>query len=100
MSICDTRIMHRPLLRPVHAIRFRHVASLNRSVFIPAHHPHPHQQHPNPANFANRSKEEMSKIGHRGGKKGGKARGVGGFHDMDPEKQVNVISLLQRKFVG
>lgn len=27
-------------------------------------------------------------MGHRGGKKGGKARGVGGFHDMDPEKQV------------
>jgi hypothetical protein len=30
----------------------------------------------------------MSEIGYRGGKKGGKARGVGGFHDMDPEKQV------------
>lgn len=47
-----------------------------------------HGRHPNPGNFANRSREEMSAIGHRGGKKGGKARGVGGFHDMDPEKQV------------
>ncbi|KAJ5495226.1 hypothetical protein N7539_000342 [Penicillium diatomitis] len=48
----------------------------------------PPPKHPNPSNFANRSREEMSKIGHRGGKKSGKARGVGGFHDMDPEKQV------------
>ena len=45
-------------------------------------------KHPNPGNFANRSREEMSEIGHRGGKKGGKAKGVGGFHNMDPEKQV------------
>ncbi|OKP00959.1 hypothetical protein PENSUB_7540 [Penicillium subrubescens] len=34
----------------------------------------------------------MSEIGHRGGKKGGKARGVGGFHDMDPEKQHEIAS--------
>lgn len=27
-------------------------------------------------------------MGHRGGKKGGKARGTGGFHGMDPKKQV------------
>lgn len=46
------------------------------------------RHHPNPGNFANRPKEELSAIGHRGGKKGGKARGVGGFHEMDPEKQV------------
>lgn len=47
---------------------------------------HPH--HPNPGNFANRTHEELAAIGHRGGKKGGKARGVGGFHEMDPGKQV------------
>lgn len=45
-------------------------------------------QHPNPGNFANRSKEEMTEIGRKGGQKGGRARGVGGFHDMDPDKQV------------
>ncbi|CRG87314.1 hypothetical protein PISL3812_04331 [Talaromyces islandicus] len=44
-------------------------------------------QHPNPANFANRSKEEMAEIGRKGGQKGGRARGVGGFHNMDPDKQ-------------
>lgn len=44
--------------------------------------------HPNPGNFANRPKEQLSEAGRRGGKKGGKARGVGGFHNMDPEKQV------------
>ncbi|GLI74934.1 hypothetical protein PoHVEF18_003183 [Penicillium ochrochloron] len=49
-------------------------------------------KHPNPGNFANRPREEMSEIGHRGGKKGGKARGVGGFHDMDPEKQREIAS--------
>lgn len=45
-------------------------------------------QHPNPGNFANRSKEEMSEIGRKGGQKGGLAKGVGGFHNMDPDKQV------------
>ncbi|KAJ5461584.1 uncharacterized protein N7458_003136 [Penicillium daleae] len=49
-------------------------------------------KHPNPGNFANRPREEMSEIGYRGGKKGGKARGVGGFHDMDPEKQHDIAS--------
>lgn len=44
--------------------------------------------HPNPGNFANRSKQRMSEIGRKGGRKGGKAKGVGGFHEMDPEKQV------------
>lgn len=43
--------------------------------------------HPNPGNFANRPREEVSEIGRKGGSKGGKARGVGGFHNMDPEKQ-------------
>lgn len=83
--------MPQPLLRPMHALRLRHVAFPNRSVATAANQHHPH--HPNPANFANRSKEELSAIGHRGGKKGGKARGVGGFHDMDPEKQVGFIHL-------
>lgn len=46
------------------------------------------QQHPNPGNFINRPKDEMRKIARKGGQKGGKARGVGGFHNMDPGKQV------------
>ncbi|KAJ5134440.1 Conidiation-specific protein Con-10 [Penicillium atrosanguineum] len=49
-------------------------------------------QHPNPGNFANRSQEELSAIGHQGGKKGGKARATGGFHNMDPKKQRGIIS--------
>ncbi|KAJ5191516.1 uncharacterized protein N7498_010501, partial [Penicillium cinerascens] len=48
--------------------------------------------HPNRGNFANRSREGLSAIGHRGGKKGGKARGTGGFHDMDPKKQREISS--------
>ncbi|KAH1331252.1 hypothetical protein KXV22_001460 [Aspergillus fumigatus] len=48
--------------------------------------------HPNPGNFANRPKEELSEIGGKGGRKGGRARGVGGFHDMDPEKQHEIAS--------
>ncbi|KAJ5689355.1 hypothetical protein N7462_003747 [Penicillium macrosclerotiorum] len=51
-----------------------------------------HKHHPNPANFANRPREELSAMGRRGGKKGGKVRGVGGFHDMDPEKQHEIAS--------
>ncbi|EAW14719.1 KGG domain-containing protein [Aspergillus clavatus NRRL 1] len=49
-------------------------------------------RHPNPGNFANRSKEEMSEIGRKGGRKGGQAKGVGGFHNMDPEKQHEIAS--------
>lgn len=46
--------------------------------------------HPNPGNFQNRPKEELHEIARKGGKKGGKARGVGGFKSMDPKKQVRV----------
>lgn len=74
------RSLHRrtPLLQPK-----PRVALVGRRVATAAH---PH--HPNPGNFSNRSREELASMGHRGGKKGGKTRGVGGFHDMDPEKQV------------
>lgn len=46
--------------------------------------------HPNPGNFANRPKDELREIGKKGGQKGGRATGVGGFHNMDPGKQVSV----------
>jgi general stress protein YciG len=42
----------------------------------------------NPGNFANRSKEEVSEIG----RKGGQASHSGGFASMDPQKQVPVSS--------
>ncbi|KAJ5099586.1 hypothetical protein N7532_006587 [Penicillium argentinense] len=48
--------------------------------------------HPNSGNFANQPREVLSEIGHRGGKQGGKARGVGGFHNMDPEKKRSIAS--------
>lgn len=51
-------------------------------------------QHPNPGNFANRPKEELKEIGRKGGQRGGRATGVGGFHDMDPDKQVSVQETL------
>lgn len=38
----------------------------------------------NPGNFANRSKEEVSEIG----RKGGQSSHSGGFASMDPDKQV------------
>ena len=43
--------------------------------------------HPNPGNFANRSKNQLSQAGRKGGRKGGKAH-TGSFQSMDPEKQV------------
>ncbi|KAJ5104708.1 hypothetical protein NUU61_002055 [Penicillium alfredii] len=77
-----------PLLRLFPAFRPKHLGGWPRRGLAIVAHPH----HPNPGNFANRPKEELSEIGHRGGKKGGKARGVGGFHEMDPEKQHAIAS--------
>ncbi|EYE95828.1 KGG domain-containing protein [Aspergillus ruber CBS 135680] len=48
--------------------------------------------HPNPGNFANRPREQLSEAGRKGGRKGGKAHGGGGFHNMDPEKQHEIAS--------
>ncbi|CAI7627124.1 unnamed protein product [Penicillium glandicola] len=84
--IRGTRIMSLPLLRLLPFARSVNVGLWHRcsvATVPPPNRPH----HPNPGNFANRSHEELSEIGHKGGKKGGKATGVGGFHDMDPEKQ-------------
>jgi hypothetical protein len=36
-------------------------------------------------------------MGQKGGKKGGKARGVGGFHDMDIKKQVSYETRLSKR---
>ncbi|KAL2220214.1 hypothetical protein M432DRAFT_638369 [Thermoascus aurantiacus ATCC 26904] len=52
----------------------------------------PARPNPNPGNFANRPRHEVQEIGRKGGKKGGRARGVGGFHNMDPEKQRKIAS--------
>ena len=41
----------------------------------------------NPANFANRDKEEVSEIG----RKGGQSSHSGGFAYMDPQKQVYIF---------
>lgn len=61
----------------------RQIQTLNvRGMATPAH------PNPNPGNFANRPRHEVSEIGRKGGEKGGRARGVGGFHNMDPEKRV------------
>ncbi|OKL64005.1 hypothetical protein UA08_00350 [Talaromyces atroroseus] len=49
-------------------------------------------QHPNPGNFVNRPKDELREIGKKGGQKGGRATGSGGFHDMDPVKQREIAA--------
>lgn len=88
--INGTRIMSRPLLRLFSSTQSVNVGLWNRcsvTTVPPPNRPH----HPNPGNFSNRPREELSEIGHKGGKKGGKATGVGGFHNMDPEKQVRVL---------
>ncbi|KAJ5342976.1 uncharacterized protein N7506_002800 [Penicillium brevicompactum] len=50
----------------------------------------PHRPHPNPGNFANRSHDELSAMGHKGGKKGGKARG-GESQGHQTDKHVRII---------
>ncbi|KAJ5109363.1 hypothetical protein N7456_006038 [Penicillium angulare] len=76
-----------PLLR-LALLRLEPVAlSSHRTIATVAH-----RHHPNPGNFANRPREELEEIGHRGGKKGGKAKGSGGFHSMDPVKQREISS--------
>lgn len=87
--INGTWIMSRPLLRLLPSTQSVNVGLWHRcsvATTPPPNHPH----HPNPGNFSNRPHEEISEIAHKGGKKGGKATGVGGFHNMDPEKQVRV----------
>ncbi|CDM35837.1 hypothetical protein DTO013E5_5359 [Penicillium roqueforti] len=85
----STRIMSRPLLRLLPSAQSVNVGLWHRcSVATASNHPH----HPNPGNFSNRPKQELSEIGHKGGKKGGKATGVGGFHNMDSEKQHAIAS--------
>ncbi|KAL1991939.1 hypothetical protein VTN49DRAFT_5247 [Thermomyces lanuginosus] len=49
-------------------------------------------RHPNPGNFQNRPREEVQEIARKGGRKGGKAKGTGGFHNMDPNKQRAIAS--------
>ncbi|KAJ5958790.1 uncharacterized protein N7479_005940 [Penicillium vulpinum] len=86
--IRGTRILSRPFLGLLPAAKSVNVGLWHRCSVATV--PPPNRPHPNPGNFANRPREELSEIGHKGGKKGGKATGVGGFHDMDPEKQVRV----------
>ncbi|OQE12130.1 hypothetical protein PENVUL_c001G04783 [Penicillium vulpinum] len=83
--IRGTRILSRPFLGLLPAAKSVNVGLWHRCSVATV--PPPNRPHPNPGNFANRPREELSEIGHKGGKKGGKATGVGGFHDMDPEKQ-------------
>ncbi|KAJ5145886.1 Conidiation-specific protein Con-10 [Penicillium bovifimosum] len=91
MSLINvTRIMSRPLVRlfPVSRSVLCHRCSVATAPPTAVKS----RSHPNPGNFANRSYEELSAIGHKGGKKGGKATGVGGFHNMDPEKQRGIAA--------
>lgn len=77
------RIMSRSFLRLFRSAQYVVVGGSNRGVAtVP-----PHGNHPNPGNFANRSHEELSAIGQKGGKKGGKASG-GGFHGTNTKKHV------------
>ncbi|KAJ5230006.1 hypothetical protein N7489_010714 [Penicillium chrysogenum] len=91
MALISTRFMSRPLFRLLPSGQSVNVGLWHRcsvATVPPPEHPH----HPNPGNFANRPREQLSEIGHKGGKKGGKATGVGGFHNMDPEKQHAIAS--------
>ncbi|KAJ5874678.1 uncharacterized protein N7529_003108 [Penicillium soppii] len=83
--ISRSGVMSRPLLRLFSSARYTNLGWRNRGI---ATAPPPHA-HPNPGNFANRPHDELVAIGHKGGKKGGKARG-GGFHGTNTEKQVRL----------
>ncbi|KAJ5685111.1 hypothetical protein N7536_007730 [Penicillium majusculum] len=76
MALISSRIMSRPLLRLLPSTQSVNVGLWHRCSFATA--PPSNQPHPNPGNFANRPREELSEIAHKGGKKGGKATGVGG----------------------
>ncbi|CAI7675690.1 unnamed protein product [Penicillium discolor] len=89
--INGTRILSRPLLRLLPSTQSVNVGLWHRCSVATAPPPNP-PHHPNPGNFSNRPREELSEIGHKGGKKGGKATGVGGFRNMDPEKQRAIAS--------
>lgn len=85
-----TQSMSRPLLGLLPSARSVNVGLLHRcsvATVPPPHHP---QHHPNPGNFANRSHEELSAIGHKGGKKGGKATGARKSHGMDSGNHVSL----------
>lgn len=86
MSLINgSRILSRPILQLLLAARAVNVGWSNRSVAtVP-----PDAKHPNPSNFANRSHEELSALGKKGGKKGGKARGKE-LHAAKTEKQVRL----------
>ncbi|KAL8730321.1 MAG: hypothetical protein Q9181_004708 [Wetmoreana brouardii] len=47
----------------------------------------------NPGNFANRPKGEVQAAAQ----KGGQTTGVGGFHDMDPDKQEEFLGQMAKK---
>ncbi|KAJ5794727.1 Conidiation-specific protein Con-10 [Penicillium paradoxum] len=87
--IRGTQIMSRPLVRLLPSVRSVNVGLWHRCSVATAP---PHRlNHPNPGNFANRSHEELSAIGHKGGKKGGKATGSGA-RGRDTEKQQSMAA--------
>lgn len=83
--INGSRILSRPLLQLLPATRAVNFGWCYRSVATAP----PGANHPNPSNFANRSHEELSALGKKGGKKGGKARGKE-LHAPKTEKQVRL----------
>ncbi|KAJ5317744.1 hypothetical protein PENANT_c004G00137 [Penicillium antarcticum] len=88
MALVGFSHLSRPFTRLAPTVRPVGIGLSRRSIATAA----PSHAHPNPGNFANRSHDELSAMGQKGGKKGGKARGVGGFHDMDREKQHAIAS--------
>ncbi|KAJ5603141.1 hypothetical protein N7537_006097 [Penicillium hordei] len=69
--INGTQLMSRPLLRLLPSTQSVNVGLWHRCSVATAPPPNrPH--HPNPGNFSNRPREELSEIGHKGGKRVGK----------------------------